>query len=120
VRISAEQTHKWLFTLKDLGKTQMTQSVDESPVRVRILVGGRVQGVGFRAFAARTATQLDLTGGVRNLDDGRVELDVEGKREVIETLIHKLKTGPPAARVTKIETEWSAATRQYSNFSIWY
>ncbi|WHZ30153.1 MAG: Acylphosphate phosphohydrolase [Nitrospira sp.] len=98
----------------------MTQSVDESPVRGRVLVGGRVQGVGFRAFAARIATQLDLVGGVRNLDDGRVELDVEGKRKVIEMLVHELKTGPPAAHVTKIETEWSAATGRYSNFSIWY
>lgn len=98
----------------------MTQSVDDPPVRVRILVGGRVQGVGFRAFAARTATRLDLVGGVRNLDDSRVELDVEGRRTVIEVLIRKLKTGPPAAHVTKIEMEWSAATGRYSNFSIWY
>lgn len=85
-----------------------------------MLVGGRVQGVGFRAFAARTAAQFDLVGGVRNLDDGRVELDVEGKRTVIEAFVHALKTGPPTARVTKMETEWSAATGRYSNFSIWY
>jgi acylphosphatase len=98
----------------------MAQSVDEPPVRVRIFVGGRVQGVGFRAFAARTATRLELVGGVRNLDDGRVELDVEGRRTVIEALIHDLKIGPPAAHVTTIETEWSVATGRYSNFSIWY
>ncbi len=98
----------------------MTQSVDKLPVRVRILVSGRVQGVGFRAFVARTATRLDLVGGVRNLDDGPVELDVEGRRTVIEVLLRELKTGPPAARVTKIETEWSTATGRYSNFSIWY
>jgi acylphosphatase len=98
----------------------MTQSVDEPPVRVHILVLGRVQGVGFRAFAARTAAGLGLSGGVRNLDDGRVELDVEGRRSVIETLIRELKTGPPAAHVTKIEMEWSGATGLYSTFSIWY
>ena len=98
----------------------MTQSVDEPPVRVRIHVGGLVQGVGFRAFAARTATRLDLVGGVRNLDDGQVELVVEGRRTVIETLVRELKTGPPAARVTQIETQWSPATGRYSNFSIWY
>jgi acylphosphatase len=98
----------------------MIQSVDEPLVRVRILVGGRVQGVGFRAFAAQTATRLDLLGGVRNLDDGRVELNVEGRRTVIEILLRELKIGPPAARVTKIETEWGAATGRYSNFSIWY
>lgn len=98
----------------------MTQSVDEPSVRARILVAGHVQGVGFRAFAARTATRLDLVGGVRNLDDNRVELEAEGRRAVIEILLHELKTGPPAARVTKIETEWSAAAGRYSNFSIWY
>lgn len=98
----------------------MTQSADELPVRGRVFVSGRVQGVGFRAFATRTATRLDLVGGVRNLDDGRVELDVEGKRKVIEMLVHELKIGPPASSVTKIETEWSAATGRYSNFSIWY
>ncbi|NGZ59853.1 MAG: acylphosphatase [Nitrospira sp. LK265] len=98
----------------------MTPSVDEPPVRVRILVFGRVQGVGFRAYAARAAVRLDLSGGVRNLDDGRVELDAEGRRSVLEALVRELKTGPPAAHVTKIETEWSSATGQYSTFSIWY
>lgn len=98
----------------------MTQSADEPPVRARILVAGRVQGVGFRAFAARTATRRDLVGGVRNLDDGRVELDVEGRKTEIEALVHELKIGPPAASVKKIEAEWSVATGRYSHFSIWY
>lgn len=97
----------------------MIESVDELPVRVRILVAGRVQGVGFRAFAARTATRLHLVGGVRNLADGRVELEVEGSRMVIEGLLHELKTGPPAAQVATITAEWSAASGRYSNFSIW-
>jgi acylphosphatase len=97
----------------------MTQSIDGPPVRARILVRGLVQGVGFRAFAARTATRLALVGGVRNLVDGRVELNVEGRRTVIEALLGELKIGPPAARITTVETEWSAATGRYSNFSIW-
>ena len=97
----------------------MTESVDEPPVRVCVLVTGRVQGVGFRAFAARTATRLGLVGGVRNRDDGRVELDVEGRRMILEALLCELKTGPPAACVATIATEWSPATGRYSNFSIW-
>jgi len=59
----------------------------EANVRAHILVSGRVQGVGYRAFAHRVATQRGLVGGVRNLDDGRVELDVEGDRAVIEALL---------------------------------
>lgn len=98
----------------------MTESAAGPSARAHILVSGRVQGVGYRAFAARVAARHGLLGGVRNLDDGRVELDVEGKRAVIEALLQELKMGPPAARVTNVEAEWSAATERFSNFSIWY
>ncbi|HMS82862.1 MAG TPA: acylphosphatase [Nitrospira sp.] len=98
----------------------MTQPADELSVRARIVVHGRVQGVGFRAFAARVAMDLELVGGVRNLFDGRVEVDVEGTRSVIDVLEHQLRIGPPSARVTRIEAEWGVATGQYSTFDIWY
>lgn len=97
----------------------MTESA-ERPVRAHIVVSGRVQGVGYRAFAARAATERGLLGGVRNLDDGRVELDVEGQKAIIEALLLDLKEGPPAARVAAIETEWGAATERFSTFSVWY
>ena len=92
----------------------------EPPVRVRVTVSGRVQGVGYRAFAVRAATQRGLVGGVQNLDDGRVELDVEGPKAAIDELLQQLKVGPPAGHVTRIETEWGAATGRYSRFDIWY
>jgi acylphosphatase len=98
----------------------MPQSGDEPPVRAHVLVVGRVQGVGFRAFAARIATRLNLLGGVRNLVDGRVELEVEGGKLVIEDLLRELKVGPPAAHVRTIAVEWSVATGQYSHFDIWH
>jgi acylphosphatase len=98
----------------------MPQLVDEPPVRAHILVVGRVQGVGFRAFAARIATRLNLLGGVRNLDDGRVELEVEGGKLVIEDLLRELKAGPPAAHVRTIAVEWSVATGRHSHFDIWH
>ena len=98
----------------------MPQSVDEPPVRAHILVVGRVQGVGFRAFAARIAIRLNLLGGVRNLDDGRVELEVEGGKLVIEDLLRELKAGPPAAYVRTIAVEWSVATGRHSHFDIWH
>jgi acylphosphatase len=96
----------------------MTQSADEQPVRAHVIVHGHVQGVGFRAFAAQTASSLDLSGGVRNLNDGRVELEVEGNKTVIEAFVQQLKIGPPAGRVTGIETEWSQADGRYSTFSV--
>ncbi len=98
----------------------MAEAAGKTAVRAQIMVSGRVQGVGYRAFAARAAPRHGLVGGVRNLDDGRVELDVEGTRAAIEALVHDLKAGPPAAHVTKIMTEWKEATGRFTNFSIWY
>jgi acylphosphatase len=66
------------------------------------------------------ATQRGLVGGVRNLDDGRVELDVEGSRGVIEALMAELKIGPPAARVSRVDVEWSSASERFSQFAVWY
>ena len=100
--------------------TRMTESVGKTSVRARILVRGRVQGVGYRAFALRGGICYGLTGGVRNLEDGRVELDVEGTRTAIEALLSELKSGPPGAHVTGTEVEWKTATGRFSGFTIWY
>ena len=99
---------------------RMTESGGEAPVRAQIAVRGRVQGVGYRAFVVRAGTRHGLSGGVRNLDDGRVELDVEGTRTAIEALLQDLKKGPPGAHVTGIETEWKPATGRFSGLTIWY
>lgn len=98
----------------------MTDRKAASHVRARILVSGRVQGVGYRAFAARVAAQRALVGGVRNLDDGRVELDVEGPKELIEGVVDELYTGPPAARVTAAMVEWHPPSARFTDFQIWY
>ncbi len=98
----------------------MTQSADEQPVRAHVVVHGHVQGVGFRAFAARIASSLDLLGGVCNLNDGRVELEVEGNKTAIEAFVRQLRIGPPTGRVTEIETAWSRADGRYTTFSVWY
>jgi acylphosphatase len=98
----------------------MSASDSDRPVRAHIVVSGLVQGVGYRAFAARSATRHGLLGGVRNLPDGRVKLDVEGQRSVIDTLLLELRVGPPAARVEQVEITWSAPTERHVSFSIWY
>lgn len=98
----------------------MTESGGETPVRAQIIVRGRVQGVGYRAFSVRVGARHGLLGGVRNLDDGRVELDVEGARPAIEALLRELKIGPPGAQVTGVEAEWKSATGRFSGFTIWY
>ena len=97
----------------------MTDARD-SPVRARISVSGRVQGVGYRAFTVRAATERGLVGGVRNCEDGRVELEAEGPQDQIISLIAALKVGPPASRVTDVRVEWVSATGRHTDFAIWY
>jgi len=71
--------------------------------RVHILLNGRVQGVGFRNFTQRAARMLKLSGWVRNLRDGRVEMVAEGPSELVGRLLEQVRVGPRAARVTGVE-----------------
>jgi len=87
---------------------------------VQVIVYGYVQGVFFRAFVSQQATQLGLTGYVRNLPRGAVEVNAEGERKQLDQLIGYLKVGPPSAKVEKVVTNWSEYTGSYSRFSIRY
>jgi acylphosphatase len=98
----------------------MAEPIDPPALRAKLLVKGKVQGVGYRAYATRVASQRGLCGGVRNLDDGRVEIHVEGPEDRVLALIDDLKIGPPASRVAAVEVEWSPATGRFSDFQIWY
>ncbi len=97
----------------------MVSMVANSSVRARIWVSGLVQGVAFRAFTQRTASQHGLRGGVRNLHDGRVAVEVEGARQAVESLIASLRTGPPMAQVQDVQVQWETPTGQYEDFRIW-
>ncbi len=94
--------------------------MNDEITRARILVRGLVQGVGYRAFAVRVATRRQLRGGVRNLDDGRVELQAEGPKDRIESLIEELRIGPPASQVAAVDVEWGNATGRFADFRVWY
>lgn len=77
--------------------------------RATVLVRGRVQGVGYRAFARRHALDLGLAGHAENLADGRVEVVVEGPRSEVEHLLVHLRRGPVHAQVDDLDVVWSAA-----------
>lgn len=77
---------------------------------------GRVQGVGFRFFAEEKAQKAQLTGWIRNLQDGSVECEVEGPREAIEQFIEELKKGPPLARVDHLDVAWGPSAHRFSAF----
>jgi acylphosphatase len=86
--------------------------------RARILVSGRVQGVFFRDHTRRWAGSLGLTGWVKNLWDGGVEVLAEGDREKIEELLARLRQGPPMARVENVEVTWEEYKGEYEDFRI--
>ena len=72
---------------------------------IRCVVGGRVQGVYYRAAAVERAAALELRGWVKNLPDGRVELVAAGSVEALTELTSWLWQGPPAARVDSVHIE---------------
>jgi acylphosphatase len=69
----------------------------------RIVVRGRVQGVGFRYSARAEATRLGVAGRARNREDGSVEVVIEGPPASIEAMIAWLAVGPPGSRVDDID-----------------
>lgn len=84
------------------------------------IIYGRVQGVFFRDFVSTRANRLGITGYVRNLPEGSVDVRAEGERERLEELINYLRAGSPAASVEKVVTAWSEYTGDYSSFNIRY
>lgn len=88
--------------------------------RLQALVHGRVQGVSFRYYTQRRATELGLTGYVRNLWDGTVRVVAEGQRPELERLLAFLRVGPRSALVTQVDTRWAAPTSEFDRFEVRY
>ena len=85
---------------------------------VCFLIQGRVQGVGFRASARRKALQLGLTGSARNLNDGRVEVIVQGVSVAIEAMALWLERGPAHARVDAVQRTERGAQPPLYDFEV--
>jgi acylphosphatase len=83
----------------------------------RWFVRGRVQGVGYRYFAQKSALALGLRGYTRNLDDGRVEVYAVGSPEKLDDLAGMLHKGPRWAEVYGVAQE-EAAVQKYGSFEI--
>ncbi|HEY9146010.1 MAG TPA: acylphosphatase [Thiobacillus sp.] len=80
----------------------------------RLRIHGRVQGVWFRESMRVEAERLNVAGWVRNTADGAVEAVIQGPAEAVETLIEWARSGPPLARVDRVEI--GEAQGQYSGF----
>ena len=74
-------------------------------VRVRAVVRGRVQMVGFRAFVQRHAAQHGRGGSVRNAPDGTVVCELQGARAAVAQMVQRLHDGPMHARVDRVDVE---------------
>jgi acylphosphatase len=84
----------------------------------RVVVSGRVQGVGFRYFVQEAARVEGAWGWVRNLSDGRVEMLLEGEREAIERLERRVRRGPSSAAVTSVTVEECAPSEHPGAFEV--
>jgi len=69
----------------------------------RLRISGRVQDVGFRAFARRLAAERDITGNIRNLSDGSVEIVAQGEK--LESFLAAVKEGPRFSEIEKVQEE---------------
>lgn len=88
--------------------------------RITLIVTGRVQAVGYRAWTVREAEKLGLAGWVRNRGDGSVEITAEGREETLRHFLSLCKEGPPAAAVETVTATWSDPTGEFRGFEMIY
>ena len=83
---------------------------------VRILIAGRVQGVGYRAWAAREAEARRLSGWVRNRRDGLVEALFSGEATAVDAMIEACRSGPRMAMVENVTVAEASAEPELRGF----
>lgn len=86
--------------------------------RMHIYYSGRVQGVGFRYTVKSVATGFDVSGVVRNLPDGRVELAAEGAREELDAFRKAIQDSEVGGFVRQETLNWSEAKNEFRGFEI--
>ena len=83
-------------------------------------MSGRVQGVYYRSYAVDAARALGLTGWVRNIRGGRVEMVLEGEEEAVQEMLEWCWRGSPSSRVSGVEADWEEPTGEFADFSVGY
>ena len=109
-RVSAAQIDRWIEA--GLVPQPMNRR------RAHVYYIGRVQGVGFRYTVKREAAGFEVTGLVRNLPDGRVELIAEGMQEELEGFLQAIRDSGLAHFIRREQTTWSTANNEFSGFEI--
>ena len=85
---------------------------------VKIIIKGRVQGVSYRYFTLRQAQSFNISGWVKNEDNGDVRAYAEGDRESLDQFINYLKKGPTFSRIDDVILNWEAEDKSYNEFNI--
>jgi acylphosphatase len=85
---------------------------------MQVWYAGRVQGVGFRYTAKSVASGFEVTGTVRNLPDGRVELVAEGAQDELEAFRQAVREAGLEHFIRKEDVSWGEATSQFRGFEI--
>jgi len=88
------------------------------PARFHAVISGRVQMVGFRAFAEERALRYGATGYVRNLSTGEVEVVAEGDRSLLEQFLAELRRGPRGGFVRDVVVSWEAPRGEFRDFFV--
>ncbi len=85
---------------------------------LKVVVKGRVQGVGFRWFIQQQANQMGLSGKVKNLSNGDVEIEVQGDAALVADFLHAAQKGPAFSKVREIVVEEIPGEEKYNTFEI--
>ena len=97
----------------------MKKNSSKATHRAHVFYSGRVQGVGFRYTAEAAAHQINgITGWVKNLPDGRVEMVCEGTKEKIEALLSDIQNGSLGRHIKKTDCSWEKPTHQFEDFRV--
>jgi acylphosphatase len=86
--------------------------------RVQVFYSGRVQGVGFRYTTKNVATGYEITGTVRNLSDGRVEMVAEGEKAEIGQFLQGIRDSEVGGLIRLEQMTWSDGTGEFRGFEI--
>ncbi len=99
-------------------KKDSGRPAQKSAQRVHVLFKGRVQGVGFRYTAERIGHEVGVTGWVRNLPDGDVEMVAEASRDKLEALLDRIKASEVGRHIAKSLVKWEDARNEFKDFRV--
>jgi len=99
-------------------KSRRLANSEMSRSRVAVIYSGRVQGVGFRYTVKQVAAGYEVTGTVRNLADGRVELVAEGARDEVEAFRQGIRDAGLDKFIRQEEAQWAEARSEFRSFEI--